>query len=30
VVPGPGVQQRDTFEAEQIGKRVLIDHEDRS
>ena len=27
VVPGPGVQQRDAFEAEQIGKRVLIDHE---
>ena len=27
VVPGPGVQQRDAFEAEQIGQRVLIDHE---
>ena len=27
VVPGPGIQQRDAFEAEQIGKRVLIDHE---
>jgi hypothetical protein len=30
VVPGPGVQQRDAFEPEQIGKRILIDHEDRS
>jgi hypothetical protein len=27
VVPGPGVQQSDAFEPEQIGKRVLIDHE---
>jgi len=27
VIPGPGVQQRDAFEAEQIGERVLIDHE---
>ena len=27
VVTGPGVQQGDAFEAEQIGKRVLIDHE---
>jgi hypothetical protein len=26
VVPGPGVKQRDAFEAEQVGKRVLIDH----
>jgi hypothetical protein len=26
VVPGPGIQQRNAFEAEQIGKRVLIDH----
>ena len=26
VVPGPGVQQRDAFEAEQVGERVLIDH----
>jgi hypothetical protein len=30
VVSGPGVQQRDAFEAEQVGKRDLIDHEDRS
>jgi hypothetical protein len=30
MVPSPGVQQCDAFEAEQIGKRVLIDHEDRS
>jgi hypothetical protein len=30
VIPSPGVQQRDAFEAEQIGKRVLVDHEDRS
>ncbi len=27
VVSGPGVKQRDAFEAEQIGQRVLIDHE---
>ena len=27
VVSGPGVQQGDAFEAEQIGKRVLVDHE---
>ena len=26
VVSGPGVQQRDALEAEQIGQRVLIDH----
>jgi len=26
VAPGPGIQQRNAFEAEQIGKRVLIDH----
>ncbi|MGN6792267.1 MAG: hypothetical protein ACTHJW_07725 [Streptosporangiaceae bacterium] len=30
VVSGPGGQQRDAFEAEQKGKRVLIDHENRS
>jgi hypothetical protein len=30
VVSGPGVQQRDALEAEQIGQRVLIDHERRS
>jgi hypothetical protein len=30
VVSGPGVQQGDAFEAEQIGKRVMIDHGDRS
>ena len=29
-VSGPGVQQRDAFEAEQVGKRVLVDHERRS
>jgi hypothetical protein len=27
VVPGPSVQQRDAFEAEQIGQWVLVDHE---
>jgi hypothetical protein len=27
VVSGPGVQQRDTLKAQQIGKRILIDHE---
>jgi hypothetical protein len=27
VVSRPGVQQRDAFQAEQIGQRVLIDHE---
>jgi len=27
VVSGPGVQQRDALEAEQIGQRVLINHE---
>lgn len=27
VVPGPGIQQRDAFEAEQKGTRILIDHE---
>jgi hypothetical protein len=27
MVPGPGVEQRDAFKAEQIGERVLIDHE---
>jgi hypothetical protein len=26
VIAGPGVKQRDALEAEQIGKRVLIDH----
>jgi hypothetical protein len=30
MVPGPGVKQRDAFEAEQVGKRVLIDHKDRA
>jgi hypothetical protein len=27
VVPGPGIEQRDALEAEQIGQRVLIDHD---
>jgi hypothetical protein len=27
VVPGPRVQQRDALEAEEIGERVLIDHD---
>ena len=27
VVSGPGVQQRDAFEADQIRKRVLINHQ---
>jgi hypothetical protein len=27
VVSGPGVQQRDALEPEQIGQRVLIDHQ---
>lgn len=26
VIPDPGIQQRDAFQAEQIGQRVLIDH----
>lgn len=26
MVPGPGVKQRGAFQAEQVGKRVLIDH----
>jgi hypothetical protein len=30
VVPGPGVQQRDAFDAEQISEGILIDHERRS
>jgi hypothetical protein len=27
VVPGPGIQQRDALQAQQKGKRILIDHE---
>ena len=30
VVSGPGIQQRDTLKAQQIPKRILIDHENRS
>jgi hypothetical protein len=26
MIPGPGIQERDALEAEQKGKRVLIDH----
>jgi hypothetical protein len=26
VIPGPGLKQRHAFEAEQVGKRVLVDH----
>jgi len=27
VISSPGVKQRDAFESEQIGQRVLVDHE---